>query len=188
MRYFLFFTLLFSNPHLALSVETTLLGMGNTVEHMNRHLLLYGMGINVGQIMPKIGLLNYQHHVIYTTNNANKKTLYFLVPSVDEPISTKNILDVYNKTSHTNHRIIFVSTDSVHTLARFKQFYNLDKAIFLTDARTHSYGLRTGTLIRDWGELTRAIIVTNENNKVISIQAVKNLLDLPCIVKALKLM
>lgn len=185
MRYF--YVLIFL-CHAAIATETTRLGVGNTVIYMNQSLLLHGIGIEVGQTMPKIGLLNDRRYVNYTTDNAGQKTLYFLFPSVDEPVSTKNILEMYNRTRHVNGRIIFVSTDSVHTLARFKAFYNLKNVTFLTDSRTHGYGLKTGTLIRDWGELTRGIIVTDENNKVISIQAVKNLLDLPCIVKALKLM
>ena len=188
MRYFFVLILLITHCHVSIAMETTRLGVGNTVNYMNQTLLLHGMGIEVGQTMPKIGLLNDRRYVNYTTDNAGEKTLYFLFPSVDEPISTKNILEMYNKSRHVNGRIIFVSTDSVHTLGRFKAFYHLKNVTFLTDARTHGYGLKTGTLIRDWGELTRAIIITDENNKVISIQAVKNLLDLPCIVNALKLM
>lgn len=188
MHHFLVLVLLFTYCRVAIALETTQLGVGNTVNYMNETLLLHGIGLHTGQTIPRIGILSDNRHITYTTDNFEQKTLYFLVPSVDEPTSTKNILEVYNKTRHLNARIMFISTDSIHTLARFKAFYNLNNVTFLTDSRTHSFGLKTGTLIRDWGELTRAIIITDKNNKVISIQAVKNLLDLPCIVKALNLM
>lgn len=167
--------------------KQTSLGVGNTVLYNGKSYPLVGVGLTVGHKMPCVDLVNEDGKRVNTLNNDGLKTIYFIIPSVDEPLSTEHII----KMSQTNFvkpiRLLFLSSDSVHTLKRFKFFHQLHKMTFLTDSRTHGFGLRTGTLIFDQGELTRAIIVTDENNQVLSIQANADLLELPSIMEALTL-
>lgn len=57
---------------------------------------------------------------------------------------------------------------------------------YLSDSIDHQFGLNTGTQIKQLGLLSRSIIVTDTNNKVIYAQRVPELTTIPSLGEAVK--
>lgn len=118
-----------------------------------------------------------------------KKKLISIVPSLDTPVcatSTKKFNEAATK--HKNAVILTVSADLPFAMGRFCGMEKLDNVIPLSMMRSRHFAKDYGVLITDGpleGITGRAVLVLDENDKVIYAQLVTEIAQEPNYDKAL---
>ena len=118
-----------------------------------------------------------------------KKKLLNIVPSLDTPtcaLSTKKFNDFAKTRSDTV--ILIISADLPFAQKRFCGNENLENVIPLSLMRGQNFGKEYGVLIQDGplaGITTRAVVVLDENDKVVHTELVPEIADEPNYEKAL---
>jgi len=123
-------------------------------------------------------------------NYAGKKKLLNIVPSLDTPvcaISTRKFNE-YAK-AHPDTVILIVSADLPFAQGRFCTGEKLENVIPLSIMRSRHFAKDYGVLVDDGplaGLTARAVVVLDENNKVLYTQLVPEIADEPDYESALK--
>lgn len=118
-----------------------------------------------------------------------KKKLLNIVPSLDTPtcaISTKKFNDF--SSSHPNTVMLIISADLPFAQKRFCGSENLENVIPLSLMRSQNFAKEYGVLIQDGplsGITARAVVVIDENDKVIYTELVPEIADEPNYANAL---
>lgn len=151
---------------------------------------LHGNEINTNGDLPAIGdqapafsLVNSELTDVGLENYKGKKKLLSIVPSLDTPIcalSTKK----FNDSAATRADTVFlmISADLPFAMSRFCSTEGTENVITLSMMRSRKFAKDYGVLIEDGplaGITARAIVVIDENNKVIHTELVPEIADEP---------
>ncbi|EHI69719.1 thiol peroxidase [Streptococcus ictaluri] len=108
------------------------------------------------------------------------KKIISVVPSIDTGIcSTQTRTFNQAIADKDDCHILTVSVDLPFAQARWCGVQGLDKAIMLSDYYDYSFGKSFGLLIEEWHFLARAVLILDENNKVVYIQYLDNINEAP---------
>jgi thiol peroxidase len=151
---------------------------------------LQGKEINTNGDLPAVGtdapdfvLVDGELNDVSLAAYAGKKKLLNVVPSLDTPTcatSTKK----FNNAARENADAVFlvISADLPFALGRFCGAEGIDNVIPLSLMRSRNFAKDYGVLIQD-GPLTgitaRAVVVLDENNKVLYTELVPEIADEP---------
>ena len=157
---------------------------------------LGGNPINTNGDLPKVGGLAPDFHLVDTdlkdvrlADFKGKKKLLNIVPSLDTPtcaLSTKKFNEQASK--YPNTVMLIVSADLPFAQKRFCSAENTDKVKSLSMMRSRNFAKDYGVLITDGplaGITARAIVVIDENNKVVHTELVPEIKQEPNYDKAL---
>ncbi|CAH8189553.1 peroxiredoxin [Vibrio aestuarianus] len=152
---------------------------------------LIGATLEVGDLMPSAQLMtsNLKHYDTSTTSQSIK--IYSVLTSVDTPVCVQQAIELSqyvkdNISNLENIEFYAISADTPFAQQRFINEHSLDGVTYLSDSVEHQFGLNTGTQIKQLGLLSRSIIVTDMNNKIIYTQRVPELTTIPSLDKAVK--
>ena len=98
----------------------------------------------------------------------------YTAPSLDTKvcsIQTQMLNDAAAK--HTDVKFYSVTVDTPFAQERFCKSNNINSLVPVSDYRYHQFGLQNGFLIKEYGLLTRALMIVDENNVVKYIEYVK---------------
>ena len=157
---------------------------------------LGGNPINTNGELPKVGsqapdfkLTDMDLKDVSLADFKGKKKLLNIVPSLDTPVcamSTKKFNE--QATKHPNTVMLIVSADLPFAMKRFCAAENTDRVKSLSMMRDRHFAKDYGVLITD-GPLTgitaRAIVVIDENDKVVHAELVPEIKQEPNYDKAL---
>lgn len=153
-----------------------------TLEQSNKFDLT-GNALKVGGFMPSVELMTSDLKSYDTSADSKNIKIYSILTSVDTPVCVQQAVDLSNYVrSHDNLKGIefyALSADTPFAQQRFIKEHNLDGVTYLSDSLEHKFGLKTGSLIKQLGLLTRSIIVTDKNNQIIYLQRVPELTTIP---------
>jgi thiol peroxidase len=151
---------------------------------------LQGKEINTNGELPAVGtdapdfvLVDGELNDVSLAAHAGKKKLLNIVPSLDTPTcatSTKK----FNNAARENADAVFlvISADLPFAMGRFCGAEGIDNVIPLSLMRSRNFAKDYGVLIQD-GPLTgitaRAVVVLDENNKVLYTELVPEIADEP---------
>jgi len=144
----------------------------------------------VGSTAPDFKLTNTDLADVSLAEFAGKKKLLNIVPSLDTPtcaISTRKFNEAADQRSDTVFLII--SADLPFAQKRFVTAEGLEHVVPLSMMRDKDFAKDYGVLIQDGplaGITARAVVVLDENNKVIHTQLVPEIADEPDYEAALK--
>lgn len=118
-----------------------------------------------------------------------KKKLLNIVPSLDTPVcavSTKK----FNETAgqHPNAVMLIISADLPFAMSRFCKIENTDRIVTLSMMRNKNFAKDYGVLIQDGplaGITARAVVVIDENDKVVYTELVPEIAQEPNYDKAI---
>ena len=157
---------------------------------------LGGNPINTNGDLPKVGgkapdfkLTDADLKDLSLADFKGKKKLLNIVPSLDTPtcaLSTKKFNEQSAK--HPNTVMLIVSADLPFAMKRFCSAENTDKVKSLSMMRDRHFAKDYGVLITDGplaGITARAIVVIDENNKVVHTELVPEIKQEPNYDKAL---
>lgn len=137
----------------------------------------------VGSQAPDFKLVNKDLGDMTLADFKGKKKLLNIVPSLDTPVcqtSTKK----FNETAaaHENAVMLIISADLPFAMGRFCGTEGLDNVVPLSMMRSKNFARDYGVLIQDGpleGVTARAIVVLDEDNKVIYAELVPEIAQEP---------
>ncbi|CAM4082347.1 thiol peroxidase [Streptococcus penaeicida] len=135
---------------------------------------LPGQQFQVGQIADDFTLLATDLSKRSLSDFKGKKVIS-VVPSIDTGIcSTQTRKFNQELASLDDTYVITISVDLPFAQARWCGAEGLDKAIMLSDYYDHSFGKAYGLLMEEWHLLARAVLVLDQDNKVVYTEYVEN--------------
>jgi thiol peroxidase len=144
----------------------------------------------VGNAAPDFSLVNGQLADVTLASFAGKKKLLNIVPSLDTPVcadSTRKFNQSAGARGDT--AVLVVSADLPFAAGRFCTAEGLNNVTALSMMRSRNFAKDYGVLITDGplaGITARAVVVLDENNKVIYTQLVPEITQEPDYSKALQ--
>ena len=137
----------------------------------------------VGSQAPDFNLVNKDLGDMTLADFKGKKKLLNIVPSLDTPVcqtSTKK----FNETAaaHENAVMLIISADLPFAMDRFCGTEGLDNVVPLSMMRSKKFAKDYGVLIQDGplaGVTARAIVVLDENDKVVYTELVAEITEEP---------
>ena len=144
----------------------------------------------VGSQAPELRLVAGDLSDVTLANYAGKKKLLNIVPSLDTPVcatSTRKFNE-YAK-SHPDTVILIISADLPFAQSRFCTGEKLENVIPLSIMRSRHFAKDYGVLMDDGplaGLTARAVVVLDQNNKVLYTQLVPEIAEEPDYAAALK--
>ena len=137
----------------------------------------------LGVHAPDFTLTNPELAEIHLKNFHGKKVVLDIFVSIDTPTCAK-AAHHFNKIANQMKNVIVlaISADLPFALKRFCAAENLSKIIPLSTFRHHDFGQRYGVTLTNGpllGLLSRAVVVIDENGKVIYTQQVAEISDEP---------
>ena len=144
---------------------------------------------SVGSAAPDFVLTTADLSDVTLADYSGKKKILNIVPSLDTGIcaaSTKKFNDELKKLSNTI--VLTISADLPFAQGRFCKAEEIDSVVTLSMLRSKDFGTAYGALISDGplaGILSRAIVVLDENDKVVYTEQVPEIVQEPDYNKAL---
>lgn len=120
-----------------------------------------------------------------------KKKLLNIVPSLDTPVCALSTKKLNEHAKNSNDAVLIISADLPFAQTRFCSEENLKNVVPLSMMRDRNFAKDYGVLITDGplaGITARAVVVLDENDKVIYQQLVPEIADEPDYDKALEAM
>ena len=160
-------------------------------------ILLHGNECNTNGELPKVGGAAPDLHLtdgdlndVTLVDYKGKKKLLNIVPSLDTPTCAKSTIK-FNEAAKGRDDVVMliVSADLPFAQGRFCTGENLDNVIPLSMMRSKNFAKDYGVLIQDGplaGITARAVVVLDENDKVIYTQLVPEIGEEPDYDSALK--
>jgi thiol peroxidase len=136
-----------------------------------------------GDVAPDFSLVNAKLGDVSLSNYKGKKKLLNIVPSLDTEvcaISTKKFNDAAKEKSDAV--FLMISADLPFAMSRFCKAEGTDNVITLSMMRSRKFAKDYGVLIEDGplaGITARAVVVIDENNKVIHSELVPEIAQEP---------
>lgn len=164
----------------------------STVTFQGNKIHLSGDLPKVGSQAPDFRLVNPDLKDVSLKDFAGKKKLLNIVPSVDTPVcaaSTRKFNEFAKETGNTV--MLAVSADLPFAASRFCAAENAERIIPLSMMRSRNFAEDYGVLIKDGpleGIAARAVVVLDENDKVIYTELVPEISQEPDYDKALAAM
>lgn len=136
-----------------------------------------------GDTAPNFTLTNQGLEDVTLDNWAGKRKVLNIVPSVDTPTCATSARKFNEKASSLDNTVVLViSADLPPAAARFCGAEGLENVITLSSFRNYSFQQDYGVAIQDGplaGLCSRAVVVLDENNKVLHSELVGEIKDEP---------
>jgi thiol peroxidase len=137
----------------------------------------------VGSQAPALKLVDGELNDVELSSFTGKKKLLNIVPSLDTPVcatSTKKFNDVAQ--AHLDTVMLVISADLPFAMGRFCTAEGTENVVALSMMRSKSFAKNYGVLITDGplaGITARAIVVLDENDKVVYTELVPEIAQEP---------
>lgn len=145
----------------------------------------------VGSQAPDFKLTTCDLKDVTLADFRGKKKLLNILPSIDTPVCAISTKKLNEHVKNSNDEVLIISADLPFAQARFCSDENLGSVTSLSMMHDRNFAKDYGTLITDGplaGISARAMLVLDENNKVIYSQLVPEIGDEPDYEKALAAM
>lgn len=162
-------------------------GNGQSVTFKGDVLELAGEKIGVGDPLPDAMLTSINLSSVNLGINTGKVRIISIVPSLDTPVceAQTHFLSEKNDGLDQEVEMYTVSMDLPFAQNRFAKEAKINNITFLSDYKSAEFGKNYGLLIKPLHLLSRAVIVTDNNNIVRYIQVVPEITTLPDMKKAM---
>lgn len=137
----------------------------------------------IGTTAPDLNLVDGELNDVSLANYAGKKKLLYIVPSLDTPTCAKSTIKFNQAAKGRDDMVVLIaSADLPFAQGRFCIGEKLDNVIPLSMMRSRKFAKDYGVLIQDGpraGITARAVVVLDENDKVIYTELVTEMTDEP---------
>ena len=160
---------------------------GTQVERKGATLQLLGPGLEVGQAIPDVGVIDAESMKPVNLRDYRGSVLFLsIVPSIDTKVceAQTHYLGEQGDALPPEVKRITISRDTPFAQTRFAREARLEDVQYLSDYREGAFGRSIGLLIDDSRLLARAIILVDKEGIVQYIQVVPNISHLPDMEKA----
>lgn len=143
----------------------------------------------VGAIAPEFTLTKRDLSSVNSNNYKGKKIVLNIFPSIDTPVCAQSVKKFNEAATKGDSVVLCISMDLPFAASRFCGAEGIEKVEFLSSFRGGTFGMDYGVKIVDGpleGLFARAIVVIDENGKVIYNELVPEIAQEPDYDKALK--
>lgn len=137
----------------------------------------------VGTKAPAFSLVNRNLKDVTLADFAGKKKVLNIVPSLDTPVCALSTRKFNQRASEMNNTVVLIiAADLPFAMSRFCDLEGLDKVVPLSTMRGAQFMRDYGVAIADGpfaGMTARAVIVLDENDKIIHAELVPEIKDEP---------
>ena len=113
-------------------------------------------------------------------NDTKGKRIFVTVPSIDTSVCDMEVRKFNEEASKLNDVTVYVvSMDLPFAQVRWCGNAGVDRVKTVSDFKQKSFGKQYGTLIQEFGFLTRAIFVVDENNKITYLEYCNEVINEP---------
>ena len=135
--------------------------------------------ISVGDSAPDFHLIDNELNEI-TLKDTSGKRIFVAVPSVDTAVCDREVRKFNEEAAKISDVSIYVvSMDLPFAQVRWCGNAGVDRVKTVSDFKQKSFGKQYGTLIQEFGFLTRAIFVVDENNKITYVEYCNDVINEP---------
>lgn len=156
------------------------------VTFLGNPVTLEGEALKVGDQMPEFEVVKTDMTTFEPMKEAGKKII-LAVPSVDTEVCS---LELHKFKEFIKDKegveVISVSEDLPFALDRWSKAEENEKIISTSDYKSHDFGKKTGTYMKENGLLARSVFVTDENGKLVYVEYVDEVSHEPNYQNALK--
>lgn len=147
---------------------------------------LVGEKIKVGDNAPDFLVVDNNLKNV-TLSDTSGKRIFITVPSIDTSVCDMEVRKFNEEATKLKDVTVYVvSMDLPFAQVRWCGNVGIDKVKTLSDYKQKSFGKKYGTLIEEFGFLTRAVFVVDENNKVTYVEYCKDVINEPNYEEALR--
>jgi thiol peroxidase len=136
-----------------------------------------------GEVIPNFSLTGKDLGDVSLKNFAGKRKVLNIVPSLDTPTCQQSTREFNQKASSLNNSIVLViSADLPFAMSRFCSAEGLNNVVTLSTFRSKDFHGKYGVDIADGplkGLTARAVVVLDENNKVLHSELVPEIASEP---------
>lgn len=116
----------------------------------------------------------------FTLADTNGKRIFVSVPSLDTSVCDMEVRRFNEEASKLDDVTVYViSMDLPFAQVRWCGNAGVDRVKTVSDFKQKSFGKQYGTLIQEFGFLTRAIFVVDENNKITYVEYCNDVINEP---------
>ncbi len=142
---------------------------------LGKPVTLVGQQFQVGHTVADFTLTSTDLSKKSLSDFMGKKKVVSIVPSIDTGTCSTQTRTFNQKLSNMENTVVLtISVDLPFAQARWCGAEGLDNAIMLSDYYDNSFGKAYGVLIQEWNLLARAVLVLDENNKVVYVEYLDN--------------
>ena len=141
---------------------------------------LKGNQIKVGDDAPDFTLVDNDLNSFKLSDTKGKR-VFLTVPSLDTPVCDMEIRKFNEEATKLGEHISVyaISMDLPFAQGRWCGGAGIDRVKTVSDFKQKSFGKQYGTLIQEFGFLTRAIFVVDENNKITYVEYCNDVINEP---------
>ncbi|MBA4142607.1 MAG: thiol peroxidase [Nitrosospira sp.] len=137
----------------------------------------------VGDKAPEFSLVNRDLKEVTLADFAGKKKVLNIVPSLDTPVCATSTRKFNEKASNMDNTVVLIiAADLPFAMSRFCDIEGLDKVVTLSTMRGAEFMKNYGVAITDGplaGITARAVLVLDENDRIIHAELVPEIKDEP---------
>ena len=150
-------------------------------------LTLEGTQVKVGDTAPDFTVVDNDLNPLKLSDTKGKR-VFLTVPSIDTSVCDTEVRRFNQEATKLGEDVTIytISMDLPFAQVRWCGNAGIDKVKTLSDYKQKSFGKKYGTLIEEFGFLTRAVFVVDENNKVTYVEYCKDVINEPNYEEALR--
>ena len=165
--------------------------MTNTVTLKGNPISIGGIIPTIGQTAPSFELANAKRETVTLETFTGKRKILNIFPSIDTPTCATSVREFNKKAAALNNTVVLcISADLPFAQSRFCGAEGIENVVTLSSFRNHAaFANNYGVSILDGslaGLTARAVIVLDENNKVLHSELVSEIANEPNYDAALK--
>lgn len=149
-------------------------------------LTLEGNQVKVGDIAPDFTVVGNDLNPVKFSDIEGKKILV-AVPSIDTPVCDMEVRKFNQEASKLNNvKVYTISMDLPFAQARWCGNSGIENVVTVSDYKDREFSKAYGLYIKELGLVSRAVIVVNENNKIVYTEYLDEITNEPNYEKALE--
>jgi len=160
----------------------------NAITFKGNPLTILGTHLKVGDMFPTLTLSSQDMSDFSTTSLAGKPALYSIVPSLDTPTCSIETKRFNQEASALGNKVVIItiSKDLPFAQKRWCAAEGASNLTVVSDYKYNQTGAATGTSIKEWALLCRAVFIADKAGKITYLEYVSDVSAEPDYAEALK--
>lgn len=142
---------------------------------LGKPVTLVGQQLQIGETAPDFTLTTTDLVQKSLSDFAGKKKVISVIPSIDTGICSTQTRTFNKELSDMEDTVVItVSADLPFAQARWCGVEGLERAVMMSDYYDNTFGKNYGLLMQEWHLLARAVLVLDEDNKLVYAEYLEN--------------
>ena len=142
---------------------------------LGKPVTLVGQQLQIGETAPDFTLTTTDLVQKSLSDFAGKKKVISVIPSIDTGICSTQTRTFNKELSDMEDTVVItVSADLPFAQARWCGVEGLERAVMMSDYYDNTFGKTYGLLMKEWYLLARAVLILDEDNKLVYAEYLEN--------------